>query len=93
MATDMIARALAKNASKNYNSFSSKKIFPTIGESGQLYFDTSTKILYYWDEENLSYKMLVTIEGNEDIVTKELVSESVEDYMNDVILDGGGSAL
>lgn len=85
MATDMIARALANKASKNYNSFSDKNSFPAVGENGQLYFDTARGILYYWNEEKKDYSMLLSVEYNEDIVTEELVTNVVQEHTNAII--------
>lgn len=85
MATDMIARALAKKASKNYNDYSSKNDFPKNGEKGQLYFDTSKGLLYYWNEEQKDYNILLSVEYNEDIVTEELVSEAVQEHASTII--------
>ena len=91
MAVDIIARAMAKKASKNYDNYNNKDSFPETGESGQLYFDTDNSIIYFWDEKKDSYEMLVTVEGNEDIVTKELVEDSVQECLTNknIVLDGG----
>lgn len=85
MATDMIARALAKKASQNYNNYSNKGDFPKIGESGQLYFDTEQGLLYYWNEEKKDYNILLSVEYNEDIVTEELVSEVVQQHSSAIL--------
>jgi Mg/Co/Ni transporter MgtE len=85
MATDMIARALAKKASQNYNNYSNKGDFPKIGESGQLYFDTEQGLLYYWNEEKKDYNILLSVEYNEDIVTEELVSEIIQQHSSAIL--------
>ena len=87
MATDMIARALAKKASQNYNNYSSKGNFPKIGESGQLYFDAEEGLLYYWNEEKKDYNILLSVEYNEDIVTEEMVREVVQQHSLEILED------
>ena len=95
MATDIIARAMAKKAmdKKSYNYYDTKAAFPTLGQEGQLYFDKDTTILYYWDTETFSYQILVSGEGSGDIVEQEKVEQAVEDYLTggNIIFSGGSS--
>lgn len=55
--TDMVARALAAKALKTSGAkqYDSNLNFPTIGEVGMLYLDTSKPKLYYWDETVMAY--------------------------------------
>ena len=85
MAIDIIARALAKKASQNYNTYSNRDSFPDVGESGQLYLDTSKGLLYYWNEEKKAYNIFLSVEYNEDIVTEELVNEIVQKHASTII--------
>ena len=99
--TDMVARALAATAlnSSDVKQFESNLNFPTIGESGVLYLDTSVPKLYYWDGATMAY---LSIGGTGSVDKQEteavaiaavdkVAEEKVQTVLNEAVLDGGTS--
>lgn len=89
--TDIIARALAVKALNNSSAkqYDSKLNFPSIGKKGELYIDTSTGKLYYWDENVMVYMPLNGSEtGGVDKEEAEAISEATtKKILNISILD------
>lgn len=96
--TDIVARALATQAMKNkgVNQYNSSNEFPTIGQSGGLYIDNIKNQVYYWNEDTLSYVLLIS--GDQDVPTEvskalpEVLPEAVETVLSETILVGGSSS-
>lgn len=98
---DIVARALASQAmkSKGVNQFNSKNEFPNVGQAGGLYIDNTNNQVYYWNENTLSYVLLIS--GNQDIPTEvaklvpeeidKVLPEAIEDSLNETIFHGGNS--
>lgn len=96
--TDIIARALAAKAlrSSGAGQYNSKLNFPTIGESGKLYVDTSTAKLYYWDETTMAYLPLggtgITDKAEIETIAEVAAEAKVEEVLSESILDCGESS-
>jgi hypothetical protein len=95
--TDVVARALAMQAmqGKGVNQYKSSGEFPTIGKAGGLYIDNIKNQVYYWNEDTLSYVLLIS--GDQDVPTEvskvldEQLVPVLEETLSEVILTGGTS--
>ena len=86
---DIVARAMASQALSQSGSaqYKTKSEFPSIGREGQLYIDTETGLVYYWENSELRYKCL-NVTNETLVVTKEAITEVAQQS----VFNGGSAS-